>query len=76
MPLYLIIAVVIVGAVAAAAISLWAVVIVIPVALLLVGYMLVKGNDATIERTRKEPSGTAHQAHPGAGTANERVGQG
>ena len=76
MPLYLIIAVVIVGAVAAAAISLWAVVIVIPVALLLVGYMLVKGNDATIERTRKEPSGTVHQARPGAGTANERVGQG
>ena len=51
--------------------------IAVPLALLLVGYMLIKGNnEATVERTRKEPTGTVHNARPGAGTANERVGQG
>ncbi|HZB77058.1 MAG TPA: hypothetical protein VE526_12590 [Solirubrobacteraceae bacterium] len=82
MPLYFAIAVtVIISAIAFAALSVWAFFVVIPVALLLIGYILVarRGDDphaGTIERARTEPSGTVHKARPGAGTANERVGQG
>ena len=82
MPLYVAIAItLILAAVAFAAFSVWAFFIVIPVVLLLLGWVLIaRGSDdphaGTIERARKEPSGTVHNARPGAGTANERVGQG
>ena len=82
MPLYFGIAVtIIISAVAFAVFSIWAFFIVIPVALLLIGYVLLaRKSDSpqagTIERARMEPSGTPHNAQPGAGTANERVGQG
>ena len=81
MPLYFGIAVtIIIAAVAFAVLSVWAFFIVIPVALLLLGYVLLarRSDDphaGTIERARNEPSGTVHQARAGAGTANERVGQ-
>jgi hypothetical protein len=81
MPLYFGIAVtLIISAVAFAVVSVWAFFIVIPVALLLIGYVLLARrsddpNAGTIERARTEPSGTVHQARAGAGTANERVGQ-
>jgi fatty acid desaturase len=82
MPLYFAIAVtLILAAVAFAVVSVWAFFIVIPVAIILIAYVLLarRSDDphaGTIERARTEPSGTVHNAQPGAGTANERVGQG
>ena len=82
MPLYVAIAVtLVVAAVSFAVVSVWAFFIVIPVAVLLAAWVLIarRSDDphaGTIERARTEPSGTVRRARPGAGTANERVGQG
>jgi hypothetical protein len=82
MPLYFAIALTIIfSAIAFAVVSVWAFFVVIPVAIILIGYVLLaRKSDSpqagTIERARMEPSGTPHNAQPGAGTANERVGQG
>jgi hypothetical protein len=81
MPLYFGIAVtLIISVVAFAVLSVWAFFIVIPVAMLLIGYLLLarRSDDphaGTIERARNEPSGTVRTPRAGAGTANERVGQ-
>ena len=82
MPLYFAIALtIIIGAIAFAMVSVWAFFVVIPIALIVIGYVLLaRKSDSpqagTIERARTEPSGTVRRARPGAGTANERVGQG
>jgi hypothetical protein len=82
MPLYFAIAVTLVlTAVAFAVVSVYAGFVVIPLALILLVYLFLarRSEDpraGTIERARTGPTGVVRNGAPGAGTANERVGQG